>query len=118
MPSNPFLGRFAKSASTHRVRAVAPGYLPKERLVSFTDNVMLDLSLSPRLVSREPPPRRREPVRRPESAPAPVASSAGSPPPAAAPPSSRSSAPGDIAPRGEWEPPRRRGIDSNNPYGE
>src|SRR5207237_6208349 len=35
MPSNPFLGRFPKSTRTHRLRAVAPGYLPKERLVSF-----------------------------------------------------------------------------------
>ena len=41
--------RFPRSAATHRIRVVAAGYQAKERLVSFTDNVMLDLSLTPLL---------------------------------------------------------------------
>jgi serine/threonine protein kinase len=118
MPSNPFLGRFPKSATTHRIRAVAQGFMPKERLVNFTDNVMIDLNLTPRPPGREPVVRRREsfPPRRVEfSAPQ---QPAAAPAPAPSPPPARSSAPADIAPRGEWEAPRRRGIDSNNPYGE
>jgi serine/threonine protein kinase len=120
MPSNPFLGRFQKGDVSHRVRAVAPGYLPKERLVTFSDNVMIDLSLVAKPVERPreavsrrepPPPRRAEPQARPSAAPSPPPSA---PQPVSAP--SRAST-NDIAPRGEWEPPRRRNIDTNNPYG-
>jgi hypothetical protein len=62
MPSNPFLTRFPKSTATHRLRAVAPGYQPKERWVSFADNVMLDISLLPNEItpSRERSPKRRD----------------------------------------------------------
>jgi serine/threonine-protein kinase len=117
MPSNPFLGRFAKGPGTHRVRAIAPGYQPKERLVTFDDNVMIDLSLSPNhpvtVWHHEPAPVRHveaPPPIRPQAAPAPA------PTPVASSP--RTSAPVDISPRGEWEPPRKRTIDTNNPYGE
>jgi hypothetical protein len=120
MPSNPFVGRFPKSPATHRVRATAPGYQAKERLVSFDDNVMIDLSLTatPQPARRsepprhsEPPPRRAEPVAR-RAEPPPAAA----PPPVAEPPARPAS--NDIAPRGEYEPRRRRAIDTNNPYGE
>jgi serine/threonine-protein kinase len=121
MPSNPFLGRFQKGDVSHRVRAVAPGYLPKERLVTFSDNVMIDLSLVPKpferprevQTRREPPPvRRAEPQQpRPSQPSAPPASA---PQPVAVQPRPSSN---DIAPRGEWEPPKRRNIDTNNPYG-
>ena len=120
MPSNPFFGKYPKSFAAHRIRAVAPGFQPKERLVTFAENVMLDLTLTPRPMGRESPPPRREqpqlrryetPQRAPAIAPAPV-----SPPPVATP--SRSSAPADIVPRNGSEPQRRRSIDSSNPYGE
>jgi eukaryotic-like serine/threonine-protein kinase len=115
MPSNPFLGHFPKGPGTHHVRAVAPGFQPKERLVTFDDNVMIDLSLNARPA---PPTTWQKPApRRPETAvtraPAPAPSLA--PPPPAAPARASSN---DIIPRGEWEPPRRRAIDTNNPYGE
>ncbi|MDB4971172.1 MAG: serine/threonine protein kinase, partial [Myxococcales bacterium] len=129
MPSNPFIGHFTRTNGSHRVRASASGYQTKERLVSFDDNVMIDLSLTP---NPTPPPSpssssrgssswRREssaPARRLEPAPRilTAAPSASQDPPPSAPPPSRSS--GDIAPRGQWEAPKRRGIDTNNPYGE
>jgi serine/threonine-protein kinase len=111
LPSNPFLGRFPKSTQTHRLRAVAPGHLAKERLVSFSDNVMIDLALAPRaLPPSRPPPRA---ARRSEPPPArPV--SVETPP---VPQPARAPA-GDIQPRGAGEPPRRRSIDSTNPYGD
>ena len=137
MPSNPFVGHFPKSGTAHRVRATAPGHSAKERLVTFDDNVMIDLSLTPaaqppapapaaahasnggeRSTSRRSeqsrPSARREPPPPPARPAAPVATPALAPPPAAAP--SRSS--NDIVPRGEWEPPRKRIIDTSNPYGE
>jgi eukaryotic-like serine/threonine-protein kinase len=115
VPSNPFLGRFPRGTGMHRIRAVAPGYQAKERLVSFAENVMLDLSLDPKPVQREvqsrrrePPPRRQEPAFSPPPTPAPVAT----------PSQPRARDTSDIPARGEWEPPRRRSIDTNNPYGE
>jgi PEGA domain len=126
MPSNPFIGRFLKAAGTHRLRAVAPGYQAKERTVSFADNVMIDLSLtavptpaapSRRESSRRESSRRPEPVvQRPAAPPPPVAPAIAEPEPAPAP--KRVERKPDIAPRGEWEPPRKRVIDTNNPYGE
>jgi len=145
MPSNPFLGRFARSTTMHRIRAVAPGYEPRERLVTFADNVLLDLSLTPRpgavaagvvapppkeppvlRVETTPPPaptRRVERARVTRTAPQPVARPAATPPaPVAAPPPApppRATAPAaDIAPRSGTEPPRRRAIDATNPYGD
>jgi hypothetical protein len=111
LPSNPFLGRFPKNYGTHRVRAVAPGYQPKERLVSFNDNVMIDLNLNPRPFAppaRREPPRRDPPPHPPTVAPAPPAPPVAAPRPAAV----------DIQPRNESEPARRRTIDSTNPYGD
>jgi hypothetical protein len=122
MPSNPFVTHFPKSFAVHRIRATAPGYQPRERVVSYADNVMLDLSLAPtapaRTASHDDTPRRREPPparRVSPRAPAPVAAPAPAvvarpepvtPPPVAAPPP-------------EPERPRRRGrIDSTNPYKE
>jgi serine/threonine-protein kinase len=121
VPSNPFVGRYAKDPAMHLVRAVASGYAPKERLVSFADNVFVDLALTPR-PSAPPPRREREPSRRIElprpvvvvPAPRPIATPA-PPPPAAAPPPAPPSHASDIAARPE---PRRRAIDSNNPYGD
>ena len=134
MPSNPFVGHFLKSAGTHRLRATAPGHVAKERLVSFDDNVMVNLSLVPQPSSapaarsgssergssrRESqrhfePPARHEPPPPPPMRPAAIAT-APAPAPAAAP--ERKSA-NDIVPRGEWEPPRKRVIDTSNPYGD
>jgi serine/threonine protein kinase len=119
MPSNPFLGRFAKSPGTHRVRAVAPGYVPKERLVTFDDNVMIDLSLP--LNRPTAPPHHEAPPARRESSPAaraPVSAPEAAPVIAAPLPPPKASAPVDVAPRGEWEPPRKRKIDTTNPYGD
>jgi serine/threonine-protein kinase len=138
MPSNPFVGHFPKSGTAHRVRATAPGHSAKERLVTFDDNVMIDLSLTPAAQPQAPAPaaargsnggerstsRRWEQTRQPahrEPPPPParptaiVATPALTAPPAAAP--SRASS-NDIVPRGEWEPPRKRAIDTSNPYGE
>jgi serine/threonine-protein kinase len=124
MPSNPFFGRFPKSPSVHRVRAVASGFQPKERLVSFSENVMIDLNLVARPSAHETPPSRREPAPPPRRIEA-VAVHAVAPPPtqpapvaAPPPPPARSSAPADIVPRTGSEPQRRRSIDSSNPYGE
>ena len=131
MPSNPFIGRFVKAGGSHRLRAVAPGYQPKERTVSFADNAMIDLSLSPTPSSgwsssrRESPSSRREsPGRRAEPPPSRQGAAAAAPPIApalVAEPPARAERPerkGDISPRGEWEPPRKRNIDTTNPYGE
>jgi len=114
MPSNPFLGRYEKSSATHLVRVTAPGYLPKERLVTFADNVVLDLSLNPRPEPRDPPPKRREP---------PPQRRIAAPPPALppAPPQvvTQTRPPDvDIAPRGRSDGQRRRRIETSNPYQE
>jgi hypothetical protein len=118
--ANPFFARIPRSAGLHRIQAVAAGYVSGERLVSFADNVMVDLALSPRPIPRDPsPPARRDPPQRrgrneplvhvTPAAPPP-------PPPAAAPPRT---APAEVAPvRLEGVSPRRRSIDSNNPYGD
>jgi hypothetical protein len=113
MPSNPFLTRFPKSTATHRLRAVAPGYQPKERWVSFADNVMLDISLSPNEVtpSRERPARRRDtpPPRKPEVRPA--------PPPSSASGTAHRAAETPARPEGEKpDRTRRRRIEAADPY--
>ena len=111
MPSNPFLGRVPTSAGTHMVRVTAPGYFPKERLVSFADNVMLDLNLNAKPEPRDPPQaRRREPP--PQRRPAPVPA----PQPVAAPIVAAPRAPADIPAR--TDAPRRRRIETSNPYQE
>jgi serine/threonine-protein kinase len=111
MPSNPFLGHFPKDSGTHRIRAIAPGFLPKERLVSFEDNVMVDLNLIARPIVREPV--RSAPVRRPEPPAVHPVIAASPPPPVVAP-----RPPAEPETRRESEGPRRRAIDSNNPYGD
>jgi serine/threonine-protein kinase len=123
MPSNPFLGRFPKGVETHRIRAAAPGYVTKERLVSFSENVMVDMSLNPRPPQPPPPvepPRRAQASRHgppaPTRAPSPQAHPAIAPAPAPAAPAV--TRPADIVPRGDGDLPRRRTIDSNNPYGD
>jgi serine/threonine-protein kinase len=124
MPSNPFIGRFLKAAGAHRLRAVAPGYQAKERTVSFADNVMIDLSLNavpaPAAPARRESSRRDAPARRPDAPAQRVAAPAPSVAPAVAEPEppKRSERKQDIVPRGEYEGPRRRVIDTNNPYGE
>ncbi|HEY2746714.1 MAG TPA: serine/threonine-protein kinase, partial [Polyangia bacterium] len=135
MPSNPFVGHFPKATGTHRIRASAPGHAPKERLVSFDDNVMIDLSLTPasspapvraaaapasrhgdsRESRRYDVPARHEPAAQPAHAAPTLAAPSLAPAPTAEPPPKKSS---DILPRGEWEPPRKRVIDTSNPYGE
>jgi serine/threonine-protein kinase len=124
MPSNPFLGSFPRSTTMHRVRATAQGYEPKERLVSFDEDVMLDLNLTPRSTpasswraapaATKPPPA-HAPHERP---PVPPTRAATTPPPTSAPPPPRSTAPLDIQPRTDGERPRRRVIDTANPYGD
>jgi serine/threonine-protein kinase len=132
MPSNPFIGRFSKTGEIHRVRALAPGYRPKERVVTFADNVMIDLSLvanpappaptpppsSARRVATRPPQRRPEPIRTATASAPPSVSPAPAVTPAlnAAAPSSPARTNKEVAPRGEWEPPRKRAIDTSNPY--
>src|SRR5581483_3126828 len=121
MPSNPFLGRFPKSAATHHVRAVAPGYLAKERLVSFAENVMVDLNLTPKPAAPapEPPPKRHDSPAARHAAPPPARPVSAAPVPQPAPPAiaqPRPAPPADIQPRAEG--PRRRAIDSTNPYGD
>ena len=46
-PANPFSARFPRDLDTHAVRATAPGHEPREKLIGFADNVILELSLSP-----------------------------------------------------------------------
>jgi hypothetical protein len=132
MPSNPFVGHFPKATGTHRIRASAPGHQPKERRVSFDDNVMIDLSLQPQPQPAPPPahasteraPSRRWEPPRHDVAPAhPVQPIATRPATATASPSlapAPAAAPArqDITPRSEWEAPRKRTIDTSNPYGE
>jgi serine/threonine-protein kinase len=119
VPANPFVARFPKDATTHRVRAVAPGFLPKERLVRFTDDVLVDLSLSQRPSPPPPVARRRLPlaaraVPQP-AAPAPAPVPGAALPAPAAPPRAHAT---DIVPRAASEPALRRSIDPNSPYGE
>ena len=72
--------------------------------------------MSPREATRREPVRRAEsPATRPSVAPAPSAVSSAPEPPARA---ERPERRRDIAPRGEWEPPRKRAIDTSNPYDE
>ncbi len=122
MTSNPFVGSFPRGAAWHRVRASAPGYLTKERLVSFADNVVVDLALAPRPIAvgnwRQSPMRRSEPHPAPATRPTLVelpAAATTAPPQPSAP--ARAVA-NDIAPRSAADAPRRRSIDAVNPYGE
>ncbi len=123
IPSNPFLGRFPKDEAVHRLRATAPGFFAKERIVSFADNVMVDLSLDPKAAPLVvgPPSRRREPPRRAAAAPPPEPLPPHAPPAplatAPAPPAHATTAT-DIAPRRPGDPAPRRAIDPSNPYGE
>jgi serine/threonine protein kinase len=133
MPSNPFIGRFVKTGEIHRLRALAPGYRPKERIVSFADNVMVAISLNSvpapaapapaaRRLPVRPPLRRPEPVRPTSATSSPGRSPGSSPAALVSPalateqPSQRNDRNKEIAPRGEWEPPRKRAIDTSNPY--
>jgi serine/threonine-protein kinase len=123
MPSNPFIGHFAKTTGNHRLRAVAPGYQAKERTVSFADNVMIDLSLVPAPIAPAPAVHHERPaassrVATPARAAghAPEAVAPASAPVVADPPANRAERKSDIAPRGEWAPPRKRSIDTSNPY--
>jgi hypothetical protein len=118
MPSNPFVARFPRSLDSHVVRASAPGFETKERLVTFSDNIMLDLSLSP--LSADSPSARDRPGRRP----APPASRRLSPPasttaPGPLPLPAAGSAPSGPAllPRpADGETARRRRIEARDPY--
>jgi hypothetical protein len=120
MPSNPFVARFPRSLDTHRIRVTAPGFQSKERLVSFGDNVTLDVSLSP--AAADSPAARERPFRRP---PPPVRrASSPHPPregrslPVAAAPAPPAAAPSELLlPRPlEGDPARRRRIESKDPY--
>ncbi len=97
MPSSTFVARFPRNPDTHHLRVVAPGYESKERFVTFSDNVVLDLSLSP--LSAVGGGRERN-VRRPPAVPA----------RRLGPPTGRPSSPG-LDP----EPGRRR-IEARDPY--
>ncbi len=114
MPTNPFVAHFPRSIVMRRIRVTASGFQSKESLVSFTDNVMLDLSL--RSVThdssrkRESTPTHESPyVARfapPQAAPTPAT------------PLPSYSRPSDIVPRKVSDGPHRRPIDARNPYGE
>jgi hypothetical protein len=114
MPSNPFVTRYPRSMTTHRLRAVAPGYEPKERWVTFADNVMLDISLTPIQVVESPRGRDRErehvkgrsPATRRQAVQAAVPDA----PVLMAPSSS------EIVPRPDEEKSRRRRIEVVDPY--
>jgi eukaryotic-like serine/threonine-protein kinase len=43
---NPFIGTFPRDQKTHRIRAIAPGYPPKEETVLFEEDVSMRFSLS------------------------------------------------------------------------
>ncbi len=127
LPSNPFVGRFARSDWSHRLRAVAPGHQAKERTVTFADNVMIDLSLDSsqpttamahREHGHEAPARRVEPARRAEPVTSRLPLAAPASAPVVEPQRTTNERRSDIAPRGEWEPPRKRSIDTSNPYDE
>jgi hypothetical protein len=111
LPSNPFITRFPRSAATHRLRAVAAGYQAKERWVSFSDNVMLDISLVP---VADPAHDRSK------RAPAPAVRHTAAPQPAAQPPAVQAAPaphrPADISPRPENDKSRRRRIEAADPY--
>jgi hypothetical protein len=111
MPSNPFLARYPRSTTTHRLRVVAPGYEPKERWVAFSDNVVLDISLTAIQVAESPwvRNREREHVRgRPSAARRQAAL------PAA--PVLVSPSPFEIVPRPDEEKSPRRRIEVTDPY--
>jgi len=134
MPSNPFIHRYPRSPTKHRIVAIAPGYEAKEREVSFSDNVMLDLSLTPLTAAAGPksdtrtlPPRKVTPLPALSPSTAPSRKSALTPPrkpivaappaPVPAPPPHTAS-PNDIVPHNQWGKPRPKQIDPNNPYTE
>jgi hypothetical protein len=111
MPSNPFLTRFPRSAATHRLRAAAPGFQAKERWISFADNVMLDLSLSPVDPSAAPGVRDRGRRHDPPTVRHPPALITA--PPVVLPAPAHHP---EIGPRPEADKPRRRRIESTDPY--
>jgi hypothetical protein len=114
MPSNPFVTRYPRGTTTHRLRAVAPGYESKERWVTFVDNVMLDISLTPIQVVESPRVRDRErehvkgrsPATRRQAAQAAVPAA-----PVVVAPSAF-----EIVPRPDEEKSRRRRIEVVDPY--
>jgi hypothetical protein len=112
MPSNPFLTRYPRSTTTHRLRAVAPGFESKERWVTFSDNVMLDISLAPIQVLESPWVRDRERVRGRESSAARRHAAQASVPAAVVP----GSPPSEIVPRPDDDKSRRRRIEVSDPY--
>jgi hypothetical protein len=90
MPAGPVSARFARDTNLHRIQVRAPGFQTKERLVTFADNVIVDLGLSPRRSGPALTPRRR------------LERAVASPP--GLPPAARS--------------PLHRRIESRNPYAE
>jgi hypothetical protein len=115
MPSNPFVARFPRSLDSHVVRAAAPGFEPKERLVTFSDNLMLDLSLAP--LPADAPAARDRPFRRPI---APASRRLSPPAPASGPGVLPVSGPlpgPELLPRPlDGETARRRRIEPRDPY--
>jgi hypothetical protein len=117
MPSNPFVARFPRSLDTHVVRAWAPGFEIKERLVTFSDNLILDLSLSP--LPADPPSARDRAARRPGLAPARrfgPAAAAAAPGPLPLPISASAAGPELLQRPAEGEVSRRRRIEPRDPY--
>lgn len=105
---NPFRARFPRNvASTHSIRAVAPGFVQKTELVKFDSNASVAMSLERQTVGAQPAVRGDVRAAAPAAPPAPAASSP------AAPPTAKPA--DDINPRGGKAP--KRDIDPKNPYG-
>ncbi|HEU4731667.1 MAG TPA: serine/threonine-protein kinase, partial [Kofleriaceae bacterium] len=125
---NPFNGKYPSDSRVHHVRASAPGYVAKSVAVTFSGNVMLDLSLERQATGAPAGPpgrtgprsrtqdtaRKAEPGRPPEPA-HPAEAPAPRPPDPPAPAETKPSPPSEIDPGGGAKP--RRPIDPNNPYG-
>lgn len=52
--SNPFEAKVERDGSLHRIRVEAPGYQVEERVVSFDDDVSLEVELAPRSGAARP----------------------------------------------------------------
>jgi serine/threonine-protein kinase len=120
LPANPFHRKYMSDPAQHKVRATAPGYLPKVETVTFDANVTLDLSLERQPVASRggwtrqaqpvQPAVELRPVLPPPTTPAIVAPVQPVQQPVAQPQPNNA-----INPQGGIKP--RRPIDQTNPYG-
>ena len=102
--ANPYSAQIPKDGASHKVRADAPGYVPKEMLFTADSDVSLELALDPIVRSGVARPAPVVVAKAPEPAVhAPPAPPPAQPPPVAAPPLEHTGRP-------------VRPIDSKNPY--